>query len=210
MRQQCEDEKLAIIANYEKQILELQSNMSTPVPGQSFKHSSSSGNRDWKLDLLKIKMNLKNISQVPTDLLNTLDASIERAEASHSRDQKTIQDLEEKYKHLKRRVRDYQKYVNEKMAKYKADRQQSEEYCRNVISELLKKVTQELGHLENDRHVVVNHSNRPMAAERLPALPTNSYPPTRQESCFTQSIEVLQEQVNQYVADLAAFTQNPK
>lgn len=205
MRQQCEDEKLAIIASYERQILELQSNISSPVPGQSFKRTN--GNKDWKLDLLKVKMNLRNIPHVPPELVNILEASVEKAEASNLRDQKTIQDLEEKYKHLKRRVRDYQKYVNEKMAKYKADRQQSEEYCRNVISELLKKVTQELSLLENDRQNA-NSINR-QSTERLP--PTSAFAaPRQQDSCFTQSIEVLQKQVNQYVADLAAFTQNPK
>lgn len=134
-------------------------------------------------------------------------------------DQKVIQDQAEKYKHLKRRVRDYQKYVNDKLAKHKAERQRSEEYCRVVISDLLGRVTQELQLLEQDRCNVNQVTNvataktpsvvkapsasKPPAASTPVQISGGLIPPSR--STFAQGIDDLQQQVNSYIRGLTNF-----
>lgn len=219
LRQQCEDEKLSIIASYEKQIVEMQSNSSTPLTLQMASSARSAQSAlDWKLDLSKIKMCLKNYQKVPTDLLHNLDSAIQKMETSRLCDQKVIQEQAEKYKHLKRRVRDYQNYVNDKLAKHKAERQRSEDYFRTVISDLLNRVNSELQLLEQDRANVNRATN---VAPKVPAAraavafktPTASTPLASQSgglhslpaSTFAQGIDDLQQQVNLYVRGLTNF-----
>lgn len=206
MRQQCEEEKLSIIASYEKQLLELQSHSSTPQQAQPAEIA------DWRLELSKVKMGLKN-HQVSADVLFSFDQAIQKMEVSWRRDQNELKYQTEKYKQLKRRVRDYQKYVNEKLSKYKTDREQSEVYCRRVISELLSKVTQELQRLEADR----NHANLQVphtAHQSTTAMsvngPTSNGLQPGPGTTFAQSIDDLQEQVNRYVLGLTQFTNGMK
>ena len=129
-----------------------------------------------------------------------------------------IQEQADKYKHLKRRVRDYQKYVNEKLAKHKAERQRSEDYCRVVISDLLGRVTQELQLLEQDRcHVnqAANIARAPpvvrasSSAPKPPAASTPVLVPSSR-STFAQGIDELQQQVNLYVRGLTNFNHTNK
>ena len=212
MRQQCEEEKLSIIASYEKQVLELQSTSSTPL--QSTQAASTV---DWRPELMKLKVALKN-HQVPADVLFCLDNAIQTIEVTWLRNQNALQEQSEKYRQLKRRVRDYQKYVNEKLSKCKSDREQSEMYCRRVISELLSKVTQELQRIEKDRHneAVANAAHPPAApvsvGNRTPANIgfNQQHPSSEPEPTFAQSIDDLQEQVNRYVLGLTNFTNGMK
>ncbi|KAI9557077.1 hypothetical protein GHT06_016875 [Daphnia sinensis] len=224
LRQQCEEEKLSIITSYEKQILELQSNSSTPLTSQMTSSARSAQSAlDWKLDLSKIKICLRSNQQVPTDILPNLDSAIQKMETSRLYDQKVIQEQAEKYKHLKRRVRDYQKYVNDKLAKHKAERQRSEDYFRTVISDLLNRVNSELELLERDRANVNRATNvapkvpmvRATAASKTPTASTplgsqagglHSLP----TSTFAQGIDDLQQQVNLYVRGLTNFTSTNK
>ena len=126
---------------------------------------------DWKLDLSKIKMCLKNNHQTSADLIPNLDSAIHKMETLWLHDQKIIQDQADKYKHLKRRVRDYQKYVNDKMSKHKAERQRSEDYCRLVISDLLGRVNSELQLLDQERTNV----------NRIATVATNSQKTNKQK-----------------------------
>lgn len=174
---------------------------------------------DWKLHLSKIKICLKSNQLVPTDLLPNLDSAIQKMETTRLHDQKIIQEQAEKYKHLKRRVRDYQKYVNDKLAKHKAERQRSEDYFRVVISDLLNRVNSELQLLEQDR---ANVNRAPTVVPRVPAVkataaskaPTASTPLSSQTgglhslpaSTFAQGIDDLQQQVNLYVRGLTNFS----
>ena len=126
-----------------------------------------------------------------------LESALQRAEASRIRDQNYTQQQVDKYKVLKRRVREYQKYVNEKMAKCRADRQSSEEYCRRVISELLGKVSVELRKLECERRCATAPvANGTAAVNCQPAA----------ASTFIQGIDELQRQVNCYVQGLSNFS----
>ena len=177
---------------------------------------------DWKLDLSKIKMCLKNNQRSATDLLPNLDSAIQKMETLWLHDQKIIQDQADKYKHLKRRVRDYQKYVNDKMAKHKAERQRSEDYCRLVISDLLGRVNSELQLLDQDRanvnRVATVAAKAPPVARTATAsrAPIASTPVSTQGSglhglrpvpgsTFAQGIDDLQQQVNLYVRGLTNF-----
>ena len=208
LRQQCEEEKLSIISNYEKQIIDLQSynssrsqtpQLSTPL----WNGQSAQGSDDWRLELSKLKMALRNIQQVPDDTLINLDKVIQKIETSSRRDHTTIREQSDKYKQLKRRVRDYQKYVHEKLAKYKAERQQSEEYCRQVISELLNKVSLELQKVEHDRRNA--NSAGPLPTQPTPTTLANGLH-SEPKSTFAQSIDELTGAVNRYVSGLTNFT----
>lgn len=145
-------------------------------------------------------MELKKIQQVPADVLVTLDKTAQKMETSCRRDQIMIREQTDKYKQLKRRVRDYQKYASEKLEKYKTERQQSEDYCRHVISELLQKVTQELQKVEHDRQNVALSSK---GASSFPAANGNH---SESKSTFARSIDDLQDQVNRYVIGLTNFS----
>lgn len=178
---------------------------------------------DWKLDLSKIKMCLKNNQRASSDLIPNLDSAIQKMETLWLHDQKMIQEQADKYKHLKRRVRDYQKYVNDKMTKHKAERQRSEDYCRLVISDLLSRVNSELQLLDQERSNVNRVAT--VAAARAPPVartaaaskaPIASTPVSTQGSglhglqhvpgsTFAQGIDDLQQQVNLYVRGLTNF-----
>lgn len=222
LRQQCEDEKLSIIADYERQILELQSNSSTPPNSQfASKAHSLQASADWRLDVSKIKMCIKSNQFASVDLLSCIDSAVVKIENLLLRDQKMIQEQSDKYKQLKRRARDYQKYASDKLAKNKAERQRSEEYCRLVISDLLGRVTHELQLLEQNR-VNVNRANDVAAGStgvtsgstlKLPIQPVASTPLQgssvlnlpRRGSTFAEGIDDLQQQVNMYVRGLTNF-----
>ena len=67
LRHQFEEEKLAIIGNYEKQITELQSVPSTPTT------LLSNGTLvDWRPEMLKLKTALKNVPGVSSNILRGL------------------------------------------------------------------------------------------------------------------------------------------
>lgn len=205
MRQQFEEEKLSIIANYERQLLDLQANSSTPQQSCSITHSGPFS--DWNIEMSKVKSGLKN-NNLSVDILCGLDNSIQKMEAWWRRDQKALQDQVEKYKQLKRRVRDYQKYVNDKLSKYKTEREQSEEYCRHVIAELLGKVTHELQQLERDRR----EAEQAAVSGSQNVGRNNGVRFTNEPfgSTFAQSVDELQQQVNRYVQGLANFTASTK
>ena len=179
---------------------------------------------DWKLDLSKIKMCLKNNHQTSADLIPNLDSAIHKMETLWLHDQKIIQDQADKYKHLKRRVRDYQKYVNDKMSKHKAERQRSEDYCRLVISDLLGRVNSELQLLDQERTNVNRIATvatrappfaRTAAASKTPIVastPVSTHQGSDLHhhnvmpgSTFAQGIDDLQQQVNLYVRGLTHF-----
>lgn len=154
-------------------------------------------------------MSLKGYD-VPGDTFVSLDCAIQKMEAWWRRDKKSLEEQTEKYKKLKRRVRDYQKYVNDKLAKYKCDRERSEDYCRRVISDLLAKVTHELQQLERDRNAndfptptMVHQTHSTSVVRGNDGLMLA--PQLEPASTFAQSIDDLQQQVNRYVLGLTNF-----
>lgn len=190
--------------------MELQSNSSTPQTSQ-IGSSARSAQADWRLDLSKIKMCLKSNQLASADLLPSLDNAILKIETLLFHDQKVIQEQSDKYKQLKRRVRDYQKYVNDKLAKNKAERQRSEDYCRMVISDLLARVTHELELLEENRvnfnqpsNNVDRPANKVRPSSSTPVNPVGIHPPPG-GSTFAQGIDDLQQQVNMYIRGLTNF-----
>lgn len=206
-------------------MLELQSKFSAPLLIE-VEPSKAQITQDWKSDVLRVKMSLKT-SQFAS-LLPVLDGVVLKVEKLLLSDEKTMKDQTEKYKQLKRRVREYQKYVNDKLTKHKNDRQQSEDYCRLVISDLLGRVTQELQLLEQNRLAVDEHSD-PSHAK----VPCVSGLPSRSSSTskarvqtatstpnghlagnfvqppfgltFAEGIDNLQQQVNLYMRGLTNF-----
>lgn len=142
------------------------------------------------------------------EALTSLDNAVLKVEALWQHDQKVIQEQSEKYKHLKRRVRDYQKHINEKLAKQRTDRQRSEDYCRYVISDLLARVTEELQLLEQDRchnnHVDGVSNATQHAVDVSPMQPCDTFQ-SRASVSFAQGIEDLKQQVNRYVQGLTSM-----
>ena len=194
LRQQCEEEKLSLINSYEARISNLQSTASTPV---AMSTACPPGSSEWKADVSNIRMWLKN-AKVPLDVLVSLEGVVQKVDALLQRDQETVQHQVDKYRNLKRRVRDYQKYATDKLAKYKAEKQQSEDYCRQVITELLEKVSNELRHCQSE-------SDRRNANVHTPARVVSGAVGEAKPSNFVQSIDDLQREVNQYILGLTNF-----
>ena len=196
LKQQFEEEKLLIINNYEKQIMELQSTPSTPIA------SSNLIGCDWKIEISRLKMTLRSTKGIPADILLGVESALQKAEIAWQQDQNAIQFHSEKYKTLKRRVRDYKKSIASEMKKCKEERQRSEDYCLRFISEVLSKVTSsfQLHQMRYDTlPLPTTSTNKPAAVSRVHTARS------AEGTTYAQSMDEIRSQVNRLVEELTAF-----
>ena len=195
LKQQFEEEQLLIINNYEKQIMELQSTPSTPTA------SSNRMGCDWRTEMSRVKVALRNNKAIPTDILFSLESALQKNETAWHRDQNAVHFYSDKYKTLKHRVRDYKKSIANEMKKCKEERQRSEDYCLRFISEVLSKVTSafQLYQLKSET-LPSTAANRAAAVDRI-----NSVAPA-EGSTYAQSMDEIRRQVNRLVEELTTFS----
>ncbi len=185
LRLQCDEEKLHIIRSYEKQICELQTTASVSTSAQP---QPTDAHSDWRSDVAGIRMALRNSTTTSEPLLRLLDTAVKKIEVSLEHAATLGQRHADKYRQLKRRVREYQKYAMDKLAKEKEERLRSEQHCRCVIMDLLERVSRELRQCQNEQP----------NSDRTPTVAIGS-------SNLAQTIDELQSQVNLYLLGVAGF-----
>lgn len=193
LKQQFEEEKLLIINNYEKQIMELQSTPSTPTT------SSNLIGSDWRTEMSRVKLVLRNTKGISADMLLGLESALQKAEIAWQRDQNAVQFYNDKYKTLKRRVRDYKKSIANEIRKCKEERQRSEDYCLRFISEVLTKVTCSFQQLKCQAPPL-SATNHAATVGRV------NYIQPAEGSTYAQSMDEIRRQVNHLVEELTTFS----
>lgn len=193
LRLQFEQEKLLIITNYEQQLeqqrLELGGQILAAVTSPEQRSSTPA---DWRSEMRALRSLLVKAAASP-HILAGVDRAVRAMHDSGERDGDQLRLQLNKYKTLKKRVREYQRHVADKLERCRSDSRRSEEYCRQVVEQLLQRVTRELALLQQHKLAV-------------PPPHESSAPPQPESSDFLQTIEGLQLQVSRYIAGLTGST----